>query len=98
MHSFGGSKLVGLRREKIERWQADRLAEVCGSTVNKVVMRLKHLLNRAVAWGYLTTEEREKLLNGADMAVKAADGRARAKRSGSTFSRRSKLTPAAASY
>ena len=93
---FGGTKLVRLRREEIERWQADRLAEVSGSTVNKEVMRLKHLLNRAVAWGYLkdsparavkrskeapgrarylTTEERDKLLNGTDVTVKANDGR-----------------------
>jgi integrase len=50
---FGGVKVVGLRREEIERWQADRLAEVSGSTTNKELMRLKHLLNRAVAWGYL---------------------------------------------
>ena len=59
-------------------------------------MRLKHLLNRAVAWGYLkdtpakaikkakeapgrvrylTPEERNQLLNGADVTVKAKDGR-----------------------
>ena len=50
---FGGTKLVGLRRDEIERWQADRIAKVSGSTVNKEIMRLKHLLNRAVAWGYL---------------------------------------------
>ena len=50
---FGGLKLVGVRREAIERWQAERLAAVSGSTVNKEVKRLKHLLNRAVAWGYL---------------------------------------------
>jgi integrase len=50
---FGGTKLVRLRREEIERWQGERLAKVSGSTVNKEVMRLKHLLNRAVAWGYL---------------------------------------------
>jgi integrase len=93
---FGGTKLVRLRREEIERWQADRLAAVSGSTVNKEVMRLKHLLNRAAAWGYLkdtpargvkrakeapgrvrylTPEEREKLLNGADETIKAKDGR-----------------------
>jgi integrase len=46
-------KLVGLRREAIERWQADRLAAVSSSTMNKELARLKHLLNRAVAWGYL---------------------------------------------
>jgi integrase len=50
---FGGTKLAGLRREEIEGWQAGRLAEVSGSTVNKEVMRLKHLLNRAGVWGYL---------------------------------------------
>jgi integrase len=50
---FGGTRLVGLRREEIERWQADRLGVVSGSTTNKEIARLKHLLNRAVAWGYL---------------------------------------------
>jgi len=50
---FGGLKLVGLRREAIESWQSERLAAVSGSTANKELMRLKHLLNRAVAWGYL---------------------------------------------
>ena len=50
---FGGTTLAGLRREAIERWQADRMAEVAAGTVNKELMRLKHLLNRAVAWGYL---------------------------------------------
>ena len=93
---FGGTKLVGLRREEIERWQSERLVTVSGSTVNKEVMRLKHLLNRAVAWGYLkatpgrsvkrvkeapgrtrylTPEERDRLLNGADETVAAKDGR-----------------------
>ncbi len=50
---FGDVKLIGLRRETIERWQAERLAAVAGGTANKELMRLKHLLNRAVAWGYL---------------------------------------------
>src|SRR5207247_5374205 len=36
---FGGSKLVGLRREEIERWQADRLADVSGSTTKKELRR-----------------------------------------------------------
>lgn len=51
--TFGGTKLARLRREEIERWQADRLGDVSGSTANKELMRLKHLLNRAVAWGYI---------------------------------------------
>jgi integrase len=50
---FGALTLVGLRREVIERWQAERLADVSSGTVNKELMRLKHLLNRAMAWGYL---------------------------------------------
>jgi len=56
---FGGAKLSSLHREEIERWQAERLQgrgdrkPVSGSTANKELMRLKHLLNRAVAWGYL---------------------------------------------
>src|SRR5581483_8478543 len=47
---FGGWKLAGLRQEEIERWQAGRLTAVAGATVNKEMMRLKHILNRAVAW------------------------------------------------
>lgn len=56
---FGGKRLSGLHREDIERWQAERLQgkgdhrAVSGSTANKELMRLKHFLNRAVAWGYL---------------------------------------------
>lgn len=94
---FGGLRLVGLRREEVERWQAERRETVSGSTANKELMRLGHLLNRAVTWGYLraspargikrakeapgrarylTPEERDKLLNGADVTVKAKDGRA----------------------
>src|SRR6266542_4984440 len=41
---FGSARLATLRREEIERWQADRLATVSGSTVNKELMRLGHLL------------------------------------------------------
>src|SRR5262245_2002128 len=51
--TFGATKLSALRQEAIERWQAARLAEVSGATANKELMRLKHMLNRAVAWGYL---------------------------------------------
>src|SRR5262249_10355756 len=56
---FGGTRLSSLHREDIERWQAERLQgrserkAGSGSTANKELMRLKHLLNRAVAWGYL---------------------------------------------
>lgn len=82
---FGAVKLARLRREEIERWQAERRERVSGSTANKELQRLGHLLNRAVAWGYLkanpartrylAADERDKLLNGADVTIKARDGR-----------------------
>jgi hypothetical protein len=50
---FGDVKLAKLHREAIEQWQAERRDQVSGSTANKELMRLGHLLNRAVAWGYL---------------------------------------------
>jgi integrase len=93
---FGATKLVGLRREDIEAWYAERLGTVKAGTANKELARLKHLLGRAVEWGYLkdsparrvkrakeapgrvrylTPEERDTLLNGADETVTANDGR-----------------------
>jgi integrase len=69
---FGGLKLAGLRREEVERWQADRLAEVSGSTSNKEMARLKHCLNRAVAWGYLKDSPARAVKQ-----VREAPGRAR---------------------
>lgn len=42
-----------LRRETVEKWYTGRLSEVAPATANKEFMRLNHLLNRAVAWGYL---------------------------------------------
>lgn len=47
---FGSIKLAKLRWEDIERWRSERLAAVAGATANKELMRLKHLLNRALAW------------------------------------------------
>ena len=59
MPRFGDAKLVKVRREEIERWQAERLGKggsmrdkgkgVAAGTANKELMRLKHILNRAVA-------------------------------------------------
>ncbi len=93
---FGDIKLSKLQREDIERWQAERRGVVSGSTANKELKRLGHLLNRAVEWKYLkaspahgikaakeapgrvrylSAEERDKLLNGAVMTIKAKDGR-----------------------
>ncbi len=50
---FGRTRLVKLRPEEIERWQSERLSQASPATANKELMRLKHLLNRAVAWRYL---------------------------------------------
>jgi integrase len=94
---FGDQKLSTIRQEEIERWYAERREHVKASTANKELARLKHLLSRAVAWGYvkaspaariakakeangrvryLTPEERHALLDGADVTVKAKNGRA----------------------
>jgi integrase len=93
---FGDTKLVKLRREDVERWQAERRDAVSASTANKELMRLSHLLNRALDWGclkanpargikrakeapgrarYLSAEERNMLLKGAVVTIKAKDGR-----------------------
>ena len=70
--TFGGTKLASLRREALERWQAARLADVAGGMANKELMRLKHLLNRAVAWNYLRVSPAQAVKK-----VKAAPGRMR---------------------
>jgi integrase len=89
-------KLSSLRQEGMETWYAERLGQVSPTTANKELARLKHLLGRAVTWGYLkasparaikkakeapgrvrylSPEEYEKLLNGAEVTVKANNGR-----------------------
>ena len=69
---FGGTKLSGLRQHDVERWYGERLGEVKPSTANKELARLKHLLGRAVKWGYL------KISPARDVArAKEPDGRVR---------------------
>lgn len=50
---LGTFRLSKLRREDIEQFQAERLSAVSSGTVKKEMMRLKHILNRAVAWRYI---------------------------------------------
>lgn len=51
--NLGTFRLSKIRQEDIECFQAQRLAKVATGTVKKEMMRLKHTLNRAVAWRYL---------------------------------------------
>jgi integrase len=50
--TFGDARLSSLRQEAIERWYGERRGQVKASTANKELARLKHLLGRAIAWGY----------------------------------------------
>ena len=50
---FGDMKLSAIRQEAVETWYAERLGKVSATTANKELARLKHLLGRAVTWGYL---------------------------------------------
>jgi len=69
---FGGLKLSGIRQEAIERWHAERRGAVKASTANKELARLKHVLGRAIAWGYLKTNPAAKVAK-----AKEAGGRVR---------------------
>src|SRR2546425_672315 len=86
--SFGAFRLSKIRREDIERWKATRLGAVrkrkqhtgkelvtvnlSPSTFNKELARLKHCLNRAVAWNYLKESPTSKVTK-----EKEAPGRVR---------------------
>lgn len=50
---FGGVKLSQLRKEAIDAWAAERLAEVGASAFNKELWVIKNICKRAVEWGYL---------------------------------------------
>ena len=50
---FGAFKLAKIRREHVERWQAERMGKASPGTVLKEMMRLKHCLNCAVKWQYM---------------------------------------------
>lgn len=50
---FGSERLSRITRREIEAYLAERAGQVKPGTVNKELIRLRHLLNKAVAWGYL---------------------------------------------
>jgi len=50
---LGGSYLGELNLEKIERYKSIRKGQVSPASVNRELGCLRHLLNRAVEWGYL---------------------------------------------
>jgi len=58
---FGDLKLTQIRREAIETWYAERLSEVSATTANKELVRFKHLLGRAVDWGYLRDDPTRRI-------------------------------------
>jgi integrase len=70
--TFGDLKLSGLRQEPVEQWYAGRRGKVKASTANKELARLKHLLGRAIAWGYVKSNAAAKVAR-----VKESDGRLR---------------------
>lgn len=51
--AFGSDRLSRITRQQIEGYLATRASQVKAGTVNKEFIRLRHLLNRAVAWGCL---------------------------------------------
>lgn len=50
---FGGDRLSRISRQQIDGYLATRAGQVKAGTVNKEFIRLRHLLGRAVVWGYL---------------------------------------------
>ena len=61
---FGPLALTALRREQIEAWYSERCATVQTTTANKELGRLKHLLTRAVDWGYLRVSPAARIRKG----------------------------------
>src|SRR5262245_51512501 len=50
---FGARRMARIEAQDIQGWQTERLAHASPGTANKELMRFKHVLNRAVEWGYL---------------------------------------------
>lgn len=65
--TFGDSRLSAIRQEAIEHWYSGRRATVKASTANKELNRLKHLLARAVAWGYLKASPAAKVTKAKEL-------------------------------
>src|SRR5262245_53545100 len=58
---FGDRKLTQICREAIETWYANRCGEVSSTTANKELARFKHLLARAVTWGYVKDDPSRRI-------------------------------------
>jgi len=50
---FGSSKLTEITTRTVERFQINRSAKVSPATVNRDMETLKHMLKKAMDWGYL---------------------------------------------
>ncbi len=51
--AFGSERVSRISRQQIEGYLASRAGQAKPATCNKEFTRLRHLLNRAVAWGFL---------------------------------------------
>jgi len=51
---FEGRKVNSITLQDAEKYKAERITKVSGSTVNREISCLKHMLNMAVQWQYLT--------------------------------------------
>ncbi|GAH98024.1 unnamed protein product, partial [marine sediment metagenome] len=51
--AFGSNRLTDITQRKVELYMQEREKEVKPATVNRDLALLKHMLNKAVDWGYL---------------------------------------------
>ena len=51
---FSKTKLNNITIERIETYKFERIKKISSSTVNKELVALRHLFNKAILWGYLS--------------------------------------------